>query len=241
MSRRVDDPGRTIGLLSPEEPAGTRRERAAEVQGPAPQGGDRPVVGVLALQGDVTEHLEALQRVGARAVAVRYPSQLDSLDGLVLPGGESTTVGRLLVRSGLLAPLQRLAGEGRLALYGTCAGLILMAREVVNSVQPRLGLMDLVVERNAYGRQVDSFEADIPAPALGPEPVRAVFIRGPVVRRVGPAVEVLARWGGCPVLVRQGAFLASTFHPELTADLRLHRYFVQRVLGRAGERETIGG
>ena len=229
MDRR-DASGRWGGHWpAPAEPA-LSTTALAEEEPQAGLSGDSPLVGVLALQGDVSEHLEALRRVGARAVAVRNPSQLEGLQGLVLPGGESTTMGRLLVRSGLLEPLRQLAAEGRLALYGTCAGLILLASEVLNGDLPRLGVMDMVVERNAYGRQVDSFEVDLPVPALGPEPLRAVFIRAPVVRRVGSAVTVLAHWQGCPVLVRQGTCLASSFHPELTTDLRLHRYFLQELV-----------
>ena len=215
------------------EGTGTPAGSPGESPGGSRAGGRAPLVGVLALQGDVSEHLEALRRAGAGTRPVRRPADLDGLDGLVLPGGESTTIGRLLVRSGLLEPVQQRAAAGRLAVYGTCAGLILLARDIVGSAQPRLGLMDLEVERNAYGRQVDSFEVDLPVPALGEEPVRAVFIRAPVVRQAGPAVEVLARWQGRPVLVRQGALLASTFHPELTGDLRIHRYFLQRVLPAA--------
>ncbi|HEY8552171.1 MAG TPA: pyridoxal 5'-phosphate synthase glutaminase subunit PdxT [Thermaerobacter sp.] len=183
-------------------------------------------MGVLALQGDVEEHRTALARAGAEVRSVRTPGDLEGLEGLVLPGGESTAIGRLMERAGLLEPLRARAEAGALALFGTCAGMILLAREVLGGEPPRLGLLDVTVERNAYGRQVDSFEADLPVPALGEGPLRAVFIRAPVVRAVGPGVEVLATWQGHPVLVRQGRHLASSFHPELVDDLRLVRYFL---------------
>ena len=189
------------------------------------------MIGVLALQGDVREHLAALEAVGAPARPVRRRHELDGLAGLIIPGGESTTIGRLLVLYDLLEPIRERAAAGRLAIYGTCAGLILLAREIEGSDQPRLGLLDVTVRRNAYGRQVDSFEALIEAPALGPEPLEAAFIRAPLITRAGEGVEVLAHHDGHPVLVRQGTLLASSFHPELTGDLRVHRYFAERLAG----------
>jgi 5'-phosphate synthase pdxT subunit len=183
--------------------------------------------GVLALQGAFVEHEQALARIGVEPVRVRLPHHLDGLDGLIIPGGESTTIGRLIRRWGLLEPIRALARSGR-PLWGTCAGLILMAREVVDGVpgQPLLALMDLEVRRNAYGRQVDSFEVDLEVPALGSPPFRAVFIRAPSVQRAGAGVEVLARLeDGMAVAIRQGNLLATTFHPELADDVRFHRYF----------------
>jgi 5'-phosphate synthase pdxT subunit len=185
----------------------------------------KPTIGVLALQGDVVEHVRALERAGARAEAVKTRAALDAVDGLVIPGGESSTVGMLLERFDLMEPLrERIAGG--LPVFGTCTGLILLAKDIEGSGQPRIGVMDVAVRRNAYGRQVDSFEVDVEAPSLGPVPVRAVFIRAPRVTRVDPGVEVLAETDSGPVLVRQGSLLGATFHPELTDDLRVHELFV---------------
>ncbi len=189
-------------------------------------GEDRPRVGVLALQGDVSEHLDYFRRAGAAVRPVRVPLDLEGLEGLVLPGGESTAIGRLMERAGLLAAVAERSRRGDLALFGTCAGLILLARQVEGGQPPRLGLLDLAVVRNGYGRQVDSFEADLEVPALGDAPVRALFIRAPVVESAGAGVEVLARFRGRPVLVRQGRCMASTFHPELGEDLRVARLFL---------------
>lgn len=186
-------------------------------------------IGVLALQGDVREHARALQDAGATPIELRHPTQLDDVAGLVIPGGESTTIGKLMDRFSLLDPVRERAARG-LPLYGTCAGLILMARDVVgNDAAPhRLGVMDVSVRRNAYGRQRDSFEADLDVDGTG-RPFRAVFIRAPVVESTGATVEVLAVHDGRPVLVRQGSLLASTFHPEMTADGRMHSAFVDIV------------
>ncbi len=188
-------------------------------------------VGVLALQGDVREHVRALDQAGATPVPVKSPGDLASVDALVIPGGESTTIGKLLERFGLLQPVVERAHSG-MPLFGTCAGLILMAKEIVGSelAPHRLDLMDIAVRRNAYGRQVDSFEADLDVEGLD-APLRAAFIRAPVVEGVGDGVEVLARWEGQPVLVRQGRLLAASFHPEITGDPRLHELFVARVGG----------
>ncbi len=191
-----------------------------------------PRVGVLALQGDFREHIRALRRLGVEATEVRLPGQLAGLDGLILPGGESTTMGKLAVEFGLLEPLRDLAAGG-LPMWGTCAGLILLAREAGHS-QPLIGALDVTVQRNAFGRQLQSFEADLAVPALAdPEPpFRAVFIRAPLITRVGPDVAVLARLdsiegkAGEIVAVRQGPLLATAFHPELTGDDRFHRYFL---------------
>jgi 5'-phosphate synthase pdxT subunit len=183
-------------------------------------------IGVLALQGDVEEHLTAVERAGAAGMPVRTREELESVDALIIPGGESTTVGRLLTRFDLMAPLRHRAEEG-MPLFGTCTGLILMAQEIRGSDQPRLGLLDIEVERNAFGRQIDSFETDLAIPALGDPPMRAVFIRAPRVTRVGPGVEVLASVPEGAVLVRQGSLLASAFHPELTEDTRLHAWLAR--------------
>jgi 5'-phosphate synthase pdxT subunit len=188
-------------------------------------------IGVLGLQGDVREHARVLDAVGATPIVVKHADDLSSVDGLVLPGGESTTIGKLLDRYGLLHPLRERAVSG-MPLYGTCAGLILMAREVVGDEDAphRLGIMDLAVRRNAYGRQVESFESDVEISEMDGA-FRAVFIRAPVVERVGEEVEILATWEGHPVLVRQRHMLASAFHPELSGDTRIHEMFVASVEG----------
>ena len=192
-------------------------------------------VGVLALQGDVREHLAALTSAGAQAVPVRRPGDLDGLDGIVLPGGESTTMGRLLEVFELLDPLRARLADG-LPAYGTCAGLVLLADEVLDGRpdQPLLGGLDVTVRRNAFGSQVDSFEADLDVTGVGA--VHGVFIRAPWVERAGPLVEVLASVDGHPVAVRQGRLMATSFHPELTGDDRLHREFVRRLGGDEGGR-----
>ncbi|HEY4003353.1 MAG TPA: pyridoxal 5'-phosphate synthase glutaminase subunit PdxT [Candidatus Xenobia bacterium] len=187
-------------------------------------------VGVLALQGDVAEHLVALEQCGVATREVRTADDLAACDGLILPGGESTTMGRLLNRYDLLEPLQA-RGRAGMPMYGTCAGLILLAREVQDGVpgQPSLGLLDATAVRNAYGRQVDSFESDLALPALGEKPFHAVFIRAPGLTRLGSGVETLGQLGDKTVAVRQGNVLATSFHPELSGDLRLHRYFVSMI------------
>jgi 5'-phosphate synthase pdxT subunit len=182
-------------------------------------------IGVLAIQGDVSEHRAILRRLGAAEGEIRLPKDLADLDGLILPGGESTTIGKLLVWYGLDRAIPEHVGRG-MAVYGTCAGMILMARRAAGGEPPLLRLMDITVTRNAYGRQVDSFEADLDIPVLGPPPVRAVFIRAPVMDQVGPGVEVLASLDGQPVLAREGRLLVSSFHPELAPDDRVHRYFL---------------
>jgi 5'-phosphate synthase pdxT subunit len=182
-------------------------------------------VGVLALQGDVAEHEAALRRVGATPVRVRRAADLEGLDALVLPGGESTTIGQLATDFGLVEPLRAFVRSGR-PVWGTCAGLILLAEDAGRD-QPLVGGLDVRAERNAFGRQVDSFEIDLPIAALGAEPFRAVFIRAPSVATVGRGVEVLARLDdGTIVAVRQGSILATAFHPELTGDDRLHKLFL---------------
>ena len=191
-----------------------------------------PRIGVLALQGDFREHMRALLRLGVEATEVRLPQHLAGLDGLILPGGESTTMGKLAVEFGLLEPLRDLAAGG-LPMWGTCAGLILLARDARRS-QPLIGALDVTVQRNAFGRQLQSFETDLTVPALtSPQPpFRAVFIRAPLITGVGPGVDVLARLDGAGVrageivAVRQGRLLATAFHPELTDDDRFHSYFM---------------
>ena len=195
-----------------------------------------PNVGVLALQGDTREHLAALTEAGAQASTVRRRSELDAVDALVIPGGESTTMSLLLREFDLLEPLRQRLADGMPA-YGSCAGMILLAGEILDAGAPgreaeALGAIDMTVRRNAFGRQVDSFEGDIDVIGLD-EPVRAVFIRAPWVERVGPAVEVLARAGDHIVAVRQGPVLATAFHPEMTGDRRVHKLFVDIVTGRA--------
>lgn len=183
-------------------------------------------VGVLGLQGDVREHLTALGSAGSTATVVKRPDELASVDALVLPGGESTTIGKLLDRFELLQPLRERVRSG-MPLYGTCAGMILMATDIAGreDAPHRLGVMDMAVRRNAYGRQIDSFEADLTVAGFD-EPFRAVFIRAPAVERVGDDVEVLASCDDQPVLVRQGHMMASSFHPEMTGDPRIHQLFV---------------
>ncbi|MGI8825439.1 MAG: pyridoxal 5'-phosphate synthase glutaminase subunit PdxT [Chloroflexota bacterium] len=188
-------------------------------------------MGVLALQGDVAEHRSMLALCGADPVDVKRPEQLDEIDGLVIPGGESTTIGKLLYRFGLLEPLNRRVREG-FPVYGTCAGMILLARQVQDAGvdQPIIGAMDISVRRNAFGRQRESFETDLDVPALGSEPLHAVFIRAPVIEEAGDKVDILASLpDGRSVVARQGSMLVSSFHPELTGDTRMHRYFLDMV------------
>jgi len=183
----------------------------------------RPRIGVLAVQGAVREHVRAITEVGAEAVEVRLPRDLVDLDALILPGGESTTMRRLIDAYGLREPIASLARTGA-PLLGTCAGMILLAERIADGDDPVFGLLDIEVRRNGYGRQLDSFEAELSVPSLGDEPLHGVFIRAPMVTDVGPRAEVLARDpDGTPVAIRQGRVLATAFHPELTDDRRLHR------------------
>lgn len=190
------------------------------------------LLGVLALQGAFREHCRALSSLGAAVREVRQRPHLDGIDGLVIPGGESTTIGKLLVELGMMEPLRQRLLDG-MPVYGTCAGLILLCNDIEDSDQPRLGVLDATVRRNAFGRQVDSFETSLPVKGLD-APVQGVFIRAPLITRVGPGVDVLARvdmtrhagTGEEIVAVRQNRVLATSFHPELTPDTRLHRYFL---------------
>jgi 5'-phosphate synthase pdxT subunit len=175
-------------------------------------------IGILAAQGDFAAHARVLRPLGATPVEVRTTEQVSDLDGLVIPGGESTTMSRAIERDGLEAPIRAHAEDGRPVL-GTCAGMIMLDRD-------HLGLMDTVARRNAFGRQLHSFEADLEVEGLGPDPVRAVFIRAPWIEEAGPDVDVLARYDGHPVVVRQETLLACAFHPELTDDSRLHALFM---------------
>ncbi|MGA9774732.1 MAG: pyridoxal 5'-phosphate synthase glutaminase subunit PdxT [Candidatus Dormiibacterota bacterium] len=188
----------------------------------------RAEIGVLALQGDVREHREVLERCGVEVRGVRLPADLEGLRALVIPGGESTTMSRLIQRFDLLGPLQE-AFAGGMAAMTTCAGTILAAREIRDGLpdQVRLGLLDIVVRRNAFGRQHESAEVLLDIPAVGEPPVLVAFIRAPAIEEVGPAVEVLATYRDEPAAVRQGRHLALTFHPEITGDPRLHRMFLK--------------
>ncbi|MCD6443371.1 MAG: pyridoxal 5'-phosphate synthase glutaminase subunit PdxT [Thermotogae bacterium] len=191
-------------------------------------------IGVLGIQGDIREHVMMLNNLGVDVVVVKTPKDLEDLDGLVIPGGESTTIWNLMEKKDLIEPLRRKIEKG-LAVYGTCAGMIVLSKGIENYPnQKTLGVIDITVRRNAYGRQVDSFEVDLDIPVLGERSFRAVFIRAPMIVRVGKDVEVLARHGETPVMVKQGKILASSFHPELTEDTRIHEYFLKIV--ESGER-----
>lgn len=185
---------------------------------------------MLALQGDVSEHLRLLRACGAEAEAVRLPGELSGLQGLVIPGGESSTMDRLIRRFGLLEPLQLALASGTACLT-TCAGTILGAREIRDGLpgQLRLGFLDIVVRRNAFGRQLESGEVELEMPAVGREPVSVALIRAPAIEEVGPGVEVLASYLGRPAAVRQGRHLGLTFHPEITGDPRIHQLFLSRL------------
>jgi len=187
-------------------------------------------IGVLALQGAVAEHIQMLSALDTEAVPVRLPSQLDGLDALIIPGGESTTISKLLTDYSLIEPIRKLAEQG-FPILGTCAGLILLAKKVPNLEMEPIGIMDIEVKRNAFGRQVDSFEADLEIPALHNGTFHGIFIRAPIVEKVEKGVEILCQLNDKPVAVRQGKLLACAFHPELTDDLRLHRYFLDIVTG----------
>lgn len=188
-------------------------------------------VGVLALQGTFIEHIDLLQQLGVEAPPIRLPHELDTLDGLVIPGGESTTMLRLMKSFGLIEAIRRMARQG-LPIWGTCAGTILLARGISNYEMETLGLMDLKVRRNAFGSQIDSFEVDLEIPPAGEEPFHAVFIRAPVIEEAAAGVEILSRLpDGTIVAARQNLLLACAFHPEFTNDLRFHSYFLS-IVGR---------
>ena len=186
-------------------------------------------VGVLAIQGDFAEHIATLKGLGVEACEIRLPHQLDAVEGLIIPGGESTTLSRLMTLYALREPIAAMAAKGK-ALWGTCAGMIMMALEITEEDPVPLGIMDIGVHRNAYGRQVDSFEQDVPVPCFGEPPFHGVFIRAPMINRLGEGVEVLASLpDGEPVAVQQGNLMATSFHPELTEDPRFHRHFLELV------------
>ena len=187
-------------------------------------------IGVLALQGDFDAHARAIRAAGGEPAKVRGPAELGQVRGLIIPGGESTTIGKLIVRWGLEGPIRERATAG-MPLWGTCAGMILLAERVEGSEQLRLGLMDITVRRNAYGRQVDSFETDTDIAGLSGGPMRVVFIRAPIVIEHGPSVEVAASIDDTIVMVRQGNLWGTSFHPELTDDTRLHRAFIELAAG----------
>lgn len=203
----------------------------------------RPQVGVLAVQGAFSEHEDALRAVGADTLQVRVPDGLEGLDGLVIPGGESTTIGLVAGRSGLLERIRRLIDAG-LPVFGTCAGMIMLARATTSGGQALIGGMDTVVRRNAFGRQVASFETDLEMPVLGEAPMPAVFIRAPWIEAHGPDVEILAEVRGHPVAARQGNMLVTAFHPEFTDDRRVHALFVDMVrasVARTAADDSVGG
>jgi pyridoxal 5'-phosphate synthase pdxT subunit len=207
-----------------------------ESVGAGEQAASGPRVGVLALQGDFREHAHVLSRLGARVSLVRRPGELAEIDGLVIPGGESSVMDKLSRSFGLAEPLKAAIGQG-MPVYGTCAGLIMLADTVLDAIagQQSLGGLDVVVRRNAFGSQNQSFETDLDIPALGAEPVHAVFIRGPVVDSVGPGATPLAQLEDARVVaVEQGNLLGTSFHPEITGEYRFHEYFLGKVRDRAG-------
>jgi pyridoxal 5'-phosphate synthase pdxT subunit len=222
MAQPAPAPTRALGETLGETPGETPAEAPAATQ-------PRRRIGILALQGDFREHADAIRSVGAEPIPVRLPRDLVGIDALILPGGESTTMRRLVDRYGLNEPIAALA-RGGAPIFGTCAGMILLANRIIDGDEPVLRLLDVAVQRNAYGRQLDSFEADLEIPVLGDEPLHGVFIRAPVVSELGPDVEVLARDpSGRPIAVRQGKVLATAFHPELTDDRRLHRLLLELI------------
>ena len=184
-------------------------------------------IGVLALQGAVSEHIRMIELAGAEGVIVKKTGQLEDIDGIILPGGESTTIGKLMREYGFIDALRAFSGQGK-PLFGTCAGLIVMAKEIAGGEQAHLQLMDMVVQRNAFGRQRESFETELDVKGID-EKIRAVFIRAPLIKEVGPDVDVLSVHNGEIVAARQGHLLAVSFHPELTDDYRLHQYFLDMV------------
>ena len=206
----------------------------------APKRGNAPRIGVLAVQGDFAEHLAALRAIGIDGVEVRLPRDLDGLDGLILPGGESTTMRRLIDRWGLRQPILDLARSGA-PLYGTCAGMIILSRDIADGDEEVLPLLDVTVRRNAFGRQLDSFETELSVPVLGDQPVHGVFIRAPIIERPGEGVDVLARLeDGRIVAVRERNILATAFHPELAGETRFHRLLATMAAEHAEPAEGAG-
>ena len=189
--------------------------------------GHKPV-GILAIQGDFARHAKMLDAMAMPWKLVKHPADLEAVSGLIMPGGESTTMLKLFASEGIDTAIKEFAAKGK-PIYGTCAGAILLAKEVLNPPQERLGLIDITIERNAYGRQIDSSVQAGECPDLADHPVEMVFIRAPIIRRVGEGVRVLGRCGNLPVLVEQGNILAGTFHPELTDDPTVHQYFLKKL------------
>ncbi len=185
-------------------------------------------IGVLAMQGAFQEHCKALEKLGVQAIEIRHPEQLDTVSGLIIPGGESTTIGKLMNEWGIIDKIKARAAAG-MAIYGTCAGMILLAKKIIDSDQPRLGLMDVTVKRNGFGRQRESFEVELNVPDISQEPIKAVFIRAPYIESVGPNVEIMAQIDDKILIAREGKFFVTAFHPELTNDLRIHKYFLSIV------------
>lgn len=183
-------------------------------------------IGVLALQGAVREHCNSLRKCGVEPVEIRYLAQIQEVRGLIIPGGESTTIGKLLVKHRMLDSLAEMGRKG-FPIFGTCTGLILLAKEIIGSNQSRLGLMDITVERNAFGRQIASFEKDLIIPELGEIAFHAIFIRAPYITKVGSGVKILAQFDQKILMAQQRNLLAASFHPELTEDIRVHRYFLE--------------
>ena len=197
-------------------------------------------VGILALQGTFAEHIDSLRQLNVEAPPIRLPHELDVLDGLIIPGGESTTMLRLMESFGLSQPIREMARDG-LPIWGTCAGMILLARDVSNRGMETLGLMDARVRRNAFGSQVDSFEVDLEIPPVGEEPFHAVFIRAPIIEEAKEGVEILSRLAdGAIVAIKQDQLLACAFHPEFTDDLRFHSYFLNMVSRRLSHNDRDG-
>lgn len=184
-------------------------------------------IGVLALQGAVTEHIVSIEKTGAQGLPIKRIEELDGIDGLIIPGGESTTIGKLMRKYGFIEAIREFAGQGK-PIFGTCAGMIVLAKRIAGDEAGHLELMDITVARNAFGRQRESFECDLEVKGIA-EPVRAVFIRAPLINEVGPDVEVLTLYKDEIVTARQGNLLACSFHPELTDDYRLHQYFADMV------------
>ena len=182
-------------------------------------------IGVLGFQGAIIEHRRHIEKLGHEAVIVRYPQELEDIQGIILPGGESTTIGKLLVRTGMMEPLREKIGQG-LSVWGTCAGMILLAKELVNDTVTHLAVMDIAVRRNAYGTQIDSFDTRVNIPEVSAEKLPLVFIRAPYIERVGEAVEVLCRVDGHIVAAKEGNKLVTSFHPELTDNSSFHNYFI---------------
>ncbi|NUM79534.1 pyridoxal 5'-phosphate synthase glutaminase subunit PdxT [bacterium] len=187
-------------------------------------------IGVLALQGDFEAHQKMLAKLSVESVQIRTSGQLDSVDGLIIPGGESTTLIKLMRAFDLIEPIREFHKKGK-PIFGTCAGSILAAKNIRNSEQFRFGLIDITVERNGYGRQVNSFECDV-ATSLGPELMHAVFIRAPKIIQTGSSVEILAAYEDAPIAARENQVLVATFHPELTDDIRLHQFFIEKMVGK---------